>query len=473
MEAGLVNLITSKDENWDKRWKYNCAMFILCYIFMGAVTGITNDSYLSYLNITVPNVVKALPTYASIGTFIIAMLLLLTHKVGFKKLILLAPIFSVVGLLVCIYSKDGLIITFAYIVVNIGLGMFDCIYPVMFTSYTPRKERTKMFSRVMYCNLISQSILTFLNGKIVVWKFAKSLGVSYNRASVLSGNQDTLSSVQLMAYSDSYKFVLWIAIALTVIASIFLLFLKEKSEDYRETPEEIQARKGEKAFDFKLLANKYVILWILIFGIVRFGALLVTPFFPIYLNNFLHISRGTVSSIITFQTVSMVIGYFCTPYLEKKFGSIVTIAATTILCVPLMLLMANGAMFGSNVAMIVGIILFLRSGVANVSAPIQSSLPLTFVPKNLVSAYNSLILVVNSLIGIVAGIYTRYSLLKTESGYGKAYYIAGALYLISSILLLIVFTKKYNRANNDSEVIEINAETAISSVDDSIEETLK
>lgn len=35
MEAGLVNLITSKDENWDKRWKYNCAMFILCYIFMG------------------------------------------------------------------------------------------------------------------------------------------------------------------------------------------------------------------------------------------------------------------------------------------------------------------------------------------------------------------------------------------------------------------------------------------------------
>ncbi|MGM8296560.1 MFS transporter, partial (plasmid) [Clostridium perfringens] len=119
---------------------------------------------------------------------------------------------------------------------------------------------------------------------------------------------------------------------------------------------------GEKAFDFKLFANKYVILWILIFGIVRFGALLVTPFFPIYLNNFLHISRGTVSSIITFQTVSMVIGYFCTPYLEKKFGSIVTIAATTILCVPLMLLMANGAMFGSNVAMIVGIILFLRSG---------------------------------------------------------------------------------------------------------------
>ena len=139
-------------------------VFFIVLIFL---SGITNDSYLSYLNITVPNVVKALPTYASIGTFIIAMLLLLTHKVGFKKLILLAPILSVVGLLVCIYSKNGLIITFAYIVVNVGLGMFDCIYPVMFTSYTPRKERTKMFSRVMYCNLISQSILTFLFGNLL------------------------------------------------------------------------------------------------------------------------------------------------------------------------------------------------------------------------------------------------------------------------------------------------------------------
>ncbi|WP_300349205.1 MFS transporter [Clostridium sp.] len=473
MESGLVNLITNKNETWDKRWKSNCAFFILSYIFMGAVTGITNDSYLSYLNITVPNLVKALPSYAAVGTFVIAMILLLIHKVGYKKLILLAPLFSIAGLLVCIYSRDGLSIKIAYIVASVGIGMFDCIYPVMFTSYTPREERTKMFARVMYCNLISQSILTFFNGKIVVWKFAKYLGISYDKASILSENQSSLNSLQLSAYANAYKFVLWIAIILTIIATFFLLFLREKQEDYRETEEELKARKSQKAFDFKLLTSKFVVLWILIFGIIRFGASLVTPFFPIYLNNFLHISRGTVSTIITAQTVAMVLGYFLTPHLEKKLGSIVTIATTTILCVPLMLLMANGAMFGSNVAMIVGIILFLRSGVANVSAPIQGSLPLTFVSKNLVPAFNSLMLVVNSLIGFGAGFFTRYYLLKTNAGYGRAYYIAGTLYLIASILLLIVFTKKYNRNNQESEIIEANAETAIASVDDSIEETIK
>ena len=153
---------------------------------MGAVTGITNDSYVSYLNLTVPDVVKALPAYASIGTFIIALILLLTHKVGYKKIIILAPIVLIGALLTCIYSRNPDVILIANILVNIGVAMYDFIYPLMFTSYTPREKRTSMFARVMYCNLISQSILTFFNGKIVVWKFSKFLNVSYDKASTLS-----------------------------------------------------------------------------------------------------------------------------------------------------------------------------------------------------------------------------------------------------------------------------------------------
>lgn len=473
MESGLINLITSKDQNWNKRWKYNCAMFILCYIFMGAVTGITNNVFLSYLNITVPDVVKALPSYMSIGTFILALLLLLTHKIGFKKLILTAPIMSALGLVVCIYYKQNTIIALAYIVLNIGIAMFDCIYPVMFTAYTPREERTKMFSRVMYCNLISQAILTFFSGKIVVWKLSSLLGISYENAAILSENQATLNPVQLTAYANSYKFVLWIAIILIVISSLFLLFLKEQVEDYRETEEELKAKKSTKKFDLKPLLNKYVILWIVIMGLIRFGAMLITPFFPVYLNDILHISIDTTTKILTLQTLAMVIGFFCTPYLEKKFGSIVSISLMTILCLPLMFLMSKGAIFGSNVALVIGVVLFLRSGFANATAPLQSSLPLTFVPKNLVATYNSLILVVNSLIGILAGIFTRNFLFKTNAGYGKAYYIAGTLYFIASILLLIVFTKKYNRANHEPDVMEVQAETAVASVDDSIEENIK
>ena len=447
MENGLVDFITNKDEKWNKRWKYNCAIFIISYIFMGMVTGITNDSYVSYLNLTVPDVVKALPMYGAIGTFIMAMLLLFVHKLGYKKIIVLAPIVLMGALLCCIYSRNTTVILVANILVNIGCGMYDFMYPLMFTSYTPKEERTSMFARVMYCNIISQSVLTFFNGKIVVWKFAKSLGVDYNKASILSENAKNLNATQLEAYTGSYRFVLWVALAFTICSLICLLFLKEKVEDYRETEEEMAQRKSEKKFDFKVFANKYVLMWVVIMSLIRFGASLAIPYFPIYLNNFLHISRGTVSTIITFQSLAMVLGFFLTPHIEKKFGSIVTISMTTILCIPLMLVMANGAIFGANVAWIIGIVLFARSGLANTSGPIQGALPLTFVPKNLVPAYSSLMMVASSVVGIIAGLFAKNVLLKTDAGYGIAYYLTSGLYLTASILLLVVFTKKYNRGS--------------------------
>ncbi|MBZ6006439.1 MFS transporter [Paraclostridium bifermentans] len=452
MEERLVGFVTSNDKNWDKRWKYNCAIFIISYIFMGAVTGITNDSYISYLNLTVPDVVKALPMYTSIGTFIMAMMLLLVHKLGYKKIIVFAPVVLIGALLSCIYSSNGKVILVANILVNVGAGLFDFIYPLMFTSYTPKEKRISMFSRVMYCNLISQSILTFLNGKIVVWKFSKYLGISYDKASALSENASKLTSTQMSYYINSYEFALWIAIVFAVLALGCLFFLREKVEDYRETEEEIAARKAENKFSLKVFCNKYIIMWVVIFSTIRFGALLITPYFPIYLNNFLHISRGTVSTIITFQTVAMVLGFLAAPYLEKKLGSIVTISLSMILCIPLMLIMANGTIFGGNIAWIIGSVLFLRSGLANASNPIQQSLPLTFVPKNLAPAYSSVILISNSIVGIFAGLFARYSLLKTDTGYGKAYYIASTLYFIASVVLLIVFIKKYNRGLSEEEI---------------------
>ncbi len=59
-----------------------------------------------------------------------------------------------------------------------------------------------------------------------------------------------------------------------------------------------------------------------------------------------------------------------------------------------------------------------------------------------------------------------HSLLNGESRHVKYYHISNFLYLIASILLLIIFTKKYNRAPNYSDVIEADAETVIASVDD-------
>ncbi|SHE52362.1 MFS transporter [Clostridium fallax] len=435
-----------------KRWTRNCYVFILSYIFMGAVTGITNDAYITFLQLSSPDVVKALPVYTGISTLAMAAILLLANKVGYKKLIIPAPIILVLSLIMTIYSDNPTLLLVGCILINIGAGLYDYIYPLIITSYTTRERRTLIFSRTLYCNIISQSILTFFDGKMVVYNFAQRMGISYGEASTLTRHSDELTQVQFTNYMASYRAVLWVACAFTVISCICLFFLKEKPEDYRTIKKEIKVESTKKkSFDWSIFRNKYIIFWLVFMLLIRFGASLIVQYFPVYLNEFLHINRGTTSTILTLQSVAMVLFIMLTPYIEKKFGAIIGLGGFTILSIPLMFIMANGAMLGSNVAWIVGIVLFFRSGLANACNPISSSLPLTFVSKDERPAYNSVIILVSAIGTILAGFFCRFFLLTSPSGYANAYYYTSALYGLASVILILVFYKKYNRVNVDEE----------------------
>lgn len=429
--------------HWEKRYKRNCFVYIIIYGLLGAVTGITNDTLTSYLDLVAPNVVTRLNIYTAIGSVLMAIMLIYIHKTGYKKVLIVAPILTIATLFAMIYSNNTELIAISYAILMAGIGIYDFMYPLMYSVYVPRKIRTFMMSAVMVTNLVTQAIVTFFGGKVVVWVFSNLMHVSYSKASVLSGDQAKMTGDTLSAYITSYKSVIYIAVAFTALAFVCSLFLKERPSDYIETEAELEERQAKKAVNFKLLAKKDIVLFVVFLALIRFGAYLITPYFSIYLNNYLHIQRGTVSTIITLQTFAMLIGYTFAPWLERKLGSIVSISVMTLSCVPLMFLMARGNMFGSGVALAIGIILFLRSGLANASMPIQQSLQMVLVSKNLRPAFSSLITIVNAAMGIIVGIFTLTVLLKSPSGYATAYYIAGGFYTVACILLLVL-KRKYN-----------------------------
>lgn len=430
--------------HWESRYKRNCFVYIVIYGLLGAVTGITNNTLVSYLDLAAPKVVTGLNIYTAIGSVLMAIMLIYIHKTGYKKVLVVAPILTIATMLAMIFTENTQIIAISYALLTAGVGIYDFMYPLMYSVYVPRKIRTFMMSAVMITNLVTQAIVTFFGGKVVVWVFSKIMGIGYDKASVLSGNQAHMTGSTLHNYITSYKSVIYIAIGFTILAFICSLFLKERPSDYTETEAELAERKAKKAVNFKMLAQKDIVLFVTFLALIRVGAYLVTPYFPIYLNNFLHIQRGTVSTIITLQTFAMLIGYTFAPWLEKKLGSIVSISVMTLSCTPLMLLMAKGNIFGSNVAIAIGIVLFLRSGLANASMPVQQSLQMALVPKNLRPAFSSLTTIVNAVVGIGVGLFTSLFLLKDPSGYAIAYYIAAGFYVVACILLLIL-KKKYNR----------------------------
>lgn len=428
---------------WNKRFKRNCYIYIIIYGFMGAVTGVTNNTYVSYLDLVSPKMVQGMNIYSAISAIIMSLLLLYIYKVGYKKVLVISPIVSIAGLMISLFTYNDVAVSIAFVLMSAGVGMFDFIYPLMFTAYVPKEKRVTMMSRVMYVNLITQAIITFFGGKMVVWIFSKLHGISYDAASALSADASQLSGQALTDYIDSYKSVIYVAIGFTICALVCAFFLKEKPEDYRETESERTER--QQKFNFKGLFTKTVVLWIVFLALIRFGALLITPYFPIYLNNSLHIDRGVVSTIITLQTVAMLIGYLFAPWIEKKLGSINSIGILTLLCVPLMLIMANGTMINpANIAWIIGAVLFARSGLANASMPIQQTIQMTFVSKDFRPAFSSVITLMQAGVGIIVGLFTQFFLLKTPSGYATAYYWTSAFYTVACIMLMICF-HKYNR----------------------------
>lgn len=158
-----------------------------------------------------------------------------------------------------------------------------------------------------------------------------------------------------------------------MLAFFLAFFIHDLPADYRTEDKEPKTSRKKKWQMYKGLLTKQTVLWTLYIAGVQLGARLVVVYTPIYLNNYLHIPRDITSIITTFQNAAMLIGYFFAPFLVKKMGAIVSVAAGTLTCAPIMLLMANGRYFGQGIVLfvIIGILVFTRTGLANATMPIQ------------------------------------------------------------------------------------------------------
>ena len=412
-------------KNWNPRYRRNVYLYLWIYGILGAVTGVA------------PGLISGLNIFNAITALLMSLMIVWVHELGYRKILLILPPLTSIFLALTTITTNQIIIMFAYIISWTAIGVYDLMYPLMWTSYVPKEIRTKMFTVVMVVNLVAQTILTFIGGKAVV---------SYDIASNLSAHTAQLSGSYLANYTNAFRIVLILTALVNVVAFVLAIFIKDEPKDYRTVGMKKPQTPEEKKKAFEALINKKTIMWILYIAGIQLGARLVVPYIPIYLNDYLHIPRGITSTINTFQTAAMFIGYFFAPFLAKKLGAIVSIAAGTLTCAPLMFLMANGRHFGTGITLfvIVGVLLFLRSGLANATMPIQQEVQMIIVDKDMRPAFTGVVQIAYSVIGIIDGLFTAFYLLKTPAGYANAYYIATALYVVVSILLIVMFAKQYN-----------------------------
>ncbi|MGG7164242.1 MFS transporter [Clostridium ihumii] len=437
------------NEDLQKRYKHNSNMFLISYIFMGIMSGMAFDVLVTFLNQVAPTVAKSYSVWMGAATLLTALMVALAPKIGYKKIIISGPIISIAALVLVKFSDN----TFSSIAITLGLligvVLFDAILPPFLTQYTTVENRDKVFSRVMYTNVMGMALASFTGGMLVVYRFATRLGISYSEAKALSGKIAEFTKEQNLGYTLAHKDALLMFIIVSIAALIPLFLLKEVKEDYAAKEES-----GKKKFDLKVLANKYALLYLVYNFLIRFGAGLITPYFAIFLGS-LGIDRATVSMLVTLQTLAMCIFMMFSPWLVKKFGRVVSIGGLASISIPFMLIIGNGDKFGSMMVLAVGAGLFFRSGFMNAANPIVQSLPMEFVTKELRPAYSSIIFVSQSVATTLAGFFTAGFLFNDKffgnSGYRIAYYVTAVMYTIAIVIMLTQFTKKFNRPQTDDK----------------------
>lgn len=446
-----------------KRFSKNNWAFIISYAFMGLMSGVAFDVLVTFLQMVSKTTAESFSSFMGLSTFVCAAILLLVPKLGYKKIIIAGPVVVIIALLSISAVNAQWIFPVATLAIMVGVTLFDVVLPPYLTAYTDEKNRNSIFSKAMYINVFGMVIATFFGGSLSVWRLSDRLNIGYDAASKLTEAVDKMSQAQTHQYMLAQRDVLLMFVVVALLSLIPLLFIKERRVDYVEEAK-VEGATTKQKFDFSIFKNKYVVIWLVYFALIRFGASLITPYFSVFLNSGLGISRGVTSQLVSYQYFAMMLFLIISPYVAKKLGNVVSLGGLALLTIPFMIMIAQGKAFGEGMVFMVGLALFMRSGLMNCSNPIMNSLPMSFVPKNMRPAYNSLIFVAGGLTSILAGAFTSGFLFKLPDGqgYSIAYYITGIIYTVASVLLLVVYKKKYNRPEEveedavTKETVELN-----------------
>ena len=426
-----------------KQHYQNCIAFIIIYTLTGIMVGLIYDILITYLMTISPGAAKGIASYMGAAAFAAAALAALVPKIGYKKIMISAPIIIAASLILVSYSRNNWLISMAVFFLITGTTVFDVMLAPYIATYTADSNRTSFLTKACYSNVLGVILGTLVGGPMIVWIFSTKLNIGYYDAKLMTSSLKSLNLQQLSYYVDSYRAVLLGFAVISIFMLLPIISIKESAEDYRTEPnvESCQTTR------FSPLLNKYIVLFLVYTLISRFAASLIVPNVSIYLTD-IGVDRAAVSMLGMLQYTAILIFMPFSARIVRKLGQVNTVVFICLVSVPFMIILANGYSYGNSVQLVVGGALFFRAGLVNTTVPVVTSLTMELVSRNHRSLYASLVFVTQGLAQIAAGVFTKYYLFNTTHGYASAYYYAAMLYIIAHVMLLAVFSNKYNRTQD-------------------------
>ncbi|WP_324825336.1 MFS transporter [Sinanaerobacter sp. ZZT-01] len=447
-----MTLTTTNHHRWRNHW--NLVLFIFSFVISNLVSGIIYDTYVNYLQEVAVNIATSFWAFYGYATFISAFALFSVPKIGYKKLLLFCSGTCCISLLAVIYLNSSKIFYVTTLLALVGLQLHYTMLSPYIATYTEGmgEARIKWYTRTYYMGYVGYFFATYLGGVFTVKMFSMRADITYSAAKKATEYIAAFTPELKLAYLQGNKDILLITAIISAIAFIPILLIKEQGEDYRintdkSNPKNLLPRMQEMV---QIILKKEAVIYLTYFAMVSFAMGLFSSYFTVYLNRNLHIDKATSSLLVSISYLAIVLFMLFTPFLVRKLGQVNTISTMLIVSIPFMLIIANGEKFGSYKIAFVGVALFMRAGIANISSPADNSLAMSIADKNLRPIFASMVNVIAGLASIVSGLFTGNILFTTQMGYKNAYYLAAGLYFIASIIVAVGL-KKYNRIENSAE----------------------
>ncbi|MDO4720313.1 MAG: MFS transporter [Peptostreptococcaceae bacterium] len=434
----------NKAQNREKR---NLILFIISYVINNLASGVMYDTYVNYMQEVSLAIATSFWAFYGYATFLSAAILLLIPRIGYKKILIFCIIESAVAFFIVVFFQKPALLFLATLLGLTGVQLHFIILAPYVAAFTEnlKKEEIRWYTRTYYMGYVGYFLSTYLGGVFVVKLFSLAAGVDYLSAKSATRFISEMTPEMYQAYLIGNRYVL-LAVGCIGLAAIFpVLFIQEEPSDYKKIEKQEEKTWREKIKEgihiiFNKDARTFILFWILI----SFAMGLFTSYYTVFLNRNLHIDKATSSLLVSISYIAIVLFMFFTPFAVKRLGQVGTIVFSVLLSVPFMLVIANGDRFNDLMIPVVGVALFVRSGLANLSSPAESSLSMSVVPKNMRPAYTALVNFLAGVVSIVSGNFTGNFLFKEQVGYKYAYYIAAVLYSVAAVILYIGL-RKYNR----------------------------
>ncbi len=218
----------------------------------------------------------------------------------------------------------------------------------------------------------------------------------------------------------SYRYTLYVGIAISLLAFVPLAMIKAADPSAEENRMDLSMRqlKERGGFYIKITLANFLI---------GLGAGLVIPFLNLYFQDRFGLTADKIGWLFVCVTGSMFFGAMIGPILTKKFGLVRTVVMTQLVSLPFMLVLSYSYVLPFVVAAFI-----VRGGLMNLGIPIVSNFALELCRKNeqgLVNAFLMLSWTSSWMVSTLVG-----GVMIEKYGYTVTINTTIALYVVSTLI---------------------------------------